>query len=447
MERASIFHTHIDCSNGLSAQSFYQVCRDLAEEMRAEAAKTDERILHKLLENVGLLYHKDGVLLAVDNQELWIDRIQQEQQQSLRRPTDDDSNDQHCLSRSVLTSALGALTLCFPEHDEPSKAESPSAILRLAGESIYFSIVGSFWWFNLLGIGTSVSCSPVPCSPSQLSKRPKLLKGMTVKFVEDAQAVEVTHGGVAVLRVLLANCLEDFSKVGHPALKFFYVASALGSATIAVGERAHPVEDCKALIRVSAEQSGIQNDDFVRPDLWNVDRNLSLLETNIDDMTAEHLAFAMELLIQHTGVADCWITPITMKKGRGAHMLHCLCRNERCADVLQVIFRHCTTIGVRVQNHKTGLSRVALRRSALTVPILISLGSGVEALQRPIDCKLAYLGAEVVSIKAEFDQCKQISLESGGTLTLQRIHELAIQKARSGLLQFPMGSPDGVADA
>jgi uncharacterized protein (DUF111 family) len=33
------------------------------------------------------------------------------------------------------------------------------------------------------------------------------------------------------------------------------------------------------------------------PHLWNVDRNLVLLETNIDDMTAEQLGFATEQLL------------------------------------------------------------------------------------------------------------------------------------------------------
>ncbi len=70
----------------------------------------------------------------------------------------------------------------------------------------------------------------------------------------------------------------------------------------------------------------------------------TLLECNIDDMTAEHLAFTCEVLINN-GALDVWQTPIVMKKGRSGIKLSVLCDNE--LDFIPLIFKHTTTNGIR----------------------------------------------------------------------------------------------------
>lgn len=71
-------------------------------------------------------------------------------------------------------------------------------------------------------------------------------------------------------------------------------------------------------------------------------------ECNIDDMTAEELAFAAERLMEE-GAKDVTLTPVVMKKGRPATMLTVMIpdeedEKERMADL---IFRYTTTIGIR----------------------------------------------------------------------------------------------------
>ena len=70
------------------------------------------------------------------------------------------------------------------------------------------------------------------------------------------------------------------------------------------------------------------------------------LSCNLDDMTAEAVAFAMETLLE-AGALDVWTTPITMKKSRLGTMLSLLCREEDSQRMAELLFRHTTTIGVR----------------------------------------------------------------------------------------------------
>ena len=74
--------------------------------------------------------------------------------------------------------------------------------------------------------------------------------------------------------------------------------------------------------------------------------NVLELSCNLDDMTAEAIAFAMETLLK-AGALDVWTTPITMKKSRLGTMLSLLCREEDSQRMAELLFRHTTTIGVR----------------------------------------------------------------------------------------------------
>ena len=70
------------------------------------------------------------------------------------------------------------------------------------------------------------------------------------------------------------------------------------------------------------------------------------LACNIDDMTAEELAFAQERLFA-AGALDVYFTNIGMKKSRPGIMLTCMCRAEQRDDLLACLFRHTTSLGIR----------------------------------------------------------------------------------------------------
>jgi uncharacterized protein (DUF111 family) len=71
-----------------------------------------------------------------------------------------------------------------------------------------------------------------------------------------------------------------------------------------------------------------------------------LLEANVDDVTGETLAFAIDALLE-AGAHDAWVTPIVMKKGRPAHTVSVLVEPSLAADLRAVLVRETGTMGVR----------------------------------------------------------------------------------------------------
>lgn len=81
--------------------------------------------------------------------------------------------------------------------------------------------------------------------------------------------------------------------------------------------------------------------------------DLVLLETNIDDQPAEQLAYVAEQSLHH-GALDVWHTPIIMKKGRPALLLAVLAHAQDEQELVTLLMRETTTLGVRrrvVQRH------------------------------------------------------------------------------------------------
>ena len=90
--------------------------------------------------------------------------------------------------------------------------------------------------------------------------------------------------------------------------------------------------------------------------------SITELSCNLDDMTGEELGFAMEQLLEG-GALDVYTTAIGMKKNRPATMLTVLCRSEQKENMVRLIFRHTTTLGIR----EAEFTRYTLQRHMETV--------------------------------------------------------------------------------
>ncbi|MBQ8287890.1 MAG: nickel pincer cofactor biosynthesis protein LarC [Clostridia bacterium] len=86
------------------------------------------------------------------------------------------------------------------------------------------------------------------------------------------------------------------------------------------------------------------------------------LSCNVDDMTAEEIAFAMEQLFAG-GALEVYTVPIGMKKSRPGTLICVMCQSEVREAIVGLIFRHTSTIGIR----ETQTVRYVLDRKITTV--------------------------------------------------------------------------------
>ena len=73
-----------------------------------------------------------------------------------------------------------------------------------------------------------------------------------------------------------------------------------------------------------------------------------VLEANVDDVTGEILGTTLGALLA-AGAFDAWVTPVTGKKGRPAHVVSVLCDISAVDRLRQVLADETGTLGVRAQ--------------------------------------------------------------------------------------------------
>ena len=145
--------------------------------------------------------------------------------------------------------------------------------------------------------------------------------------------------------------------------------------------------------------------------------DLSMLETNVDDMAAELFGYVQERLFD-LGARDVWFTPIQMKKNRPATMISAIVPAELEASAIGLLLRETSTLGVRVRP----LSRYEAEREVVHVET--SLGS--------VPVKVKRLDGTTVGVAPEYEACRAIALERG--LPLQEVYRLVQREAGEKLL-------------
>ncbi|TAJ45723.1 nickel pincer cofactor biosynthesis protein LarC [Methanofollis fontis] len=123
---------------------------------------------------------------------------------------------------------------------------------------------------------------------------------------------------------------------------------------------------------------------------------VDLLETNVDDVTGEVLAHAMECLFA-AGARDVSVIPATMKKGRAGHLVRVVCRPADSARLSTMMATELGTLGVRCISSVHRLT--AERRMVLVT-------TEYAGERREIAVKVASLEGSVYSVKAESDEVR-----------------------------------------
>lgn len=246
-------------------------------------------------------------------------------------------------------------------------------------------VVGAIWGFLELGV-EEVRCGlirtgdgsvhaahgllPVP-APATL----KLLEGHRVSPGPDGAGELVTPTGAALVRVLSA---------GPPPDSFIPVRSGFGAGTKDFVGRANALRI--VLADVDPDAATGQREDLV------------MLSCDIDDMSPEYLAAAVEDL-RTAGALDVVLLSAAMKKGRMGTRVELLCRSEDASRFERALLEDTTTIGVR----RARVSRLALPRREVAVDVL---GHSVRI-------KVVTLPGGANSLKPEFDDVRQAALATG----------------------------------
>ena len=129
------------------------------------------------------------------------------------------------------------------------------------------------------------------------------------------------------------------------------------------------------------------------------------LSCNLDDCTGEAIGFAMERLLD-AGALDVYWTSVGMKKNRPGILLTCMCRPLDREKMVELLFRHTTTLGVR----ESAFRRYTLSRESKTI----------QTPDGDIRVKVS-TGYGVAREKPEFEDLAKIARKTGKSLSeLQR---------------------------
>lgn len=186
----------------------------------------------------------------------------------------------------------------------------------------------------------------------------------------------------------------------HFATKFGSMpAMRVNAIGYGMGKKDFEAANCvRAILGETEVTAGGQGEEACRK---QVDReDIFELSCNVDDMTGEEIGFAMERLFE-AGARDVYTVPIGMKKNRPGILIRTLCTEEKKEGIVETIFKHTTTIGIR----ECAMKRYVLSRSVETV----------ETPGGTIHRKISE-GYGTKREKAEFEDLARIAREQGISL-------------------------------
>ncbi|MHA2347454.1 MAG: nickel pincer cofactor biosynthesis protein LarC2, partial [Candidatus Hodarchaeales archaeon] len=137
---------------------------------------------------------------------------------------------------------------------------------------------------------------------------------------------------------------------------------------------------------------------------------ITVLETNVDDVDGETLGYLFDILYEKNLVLDLAIISTISKKNRPGYLIHSIVEPSKANDVIKILSRELGTLGVRVSS---GFRHIIPRKIKT---YQIDIKSGLEQVQY----KQGFIGSEIISEKIEFEDLKRLALKEGITLKEMR---------------------------
>ena len=146
---------------------------------------------------------------------------------------------------------------------------------------------------------------------------------------------------------------------------------------------------------------------------WESDQ-VVVLETNIDDATAEVLGHALEKAMR-MGALDAFHAPVQMKKNRPGVLFTVVCQEADADDLTEMLLVETTAFGVR--------RTVADRRKLSREVVVVRTEHG------HVQVKVGRLGDRVVQASPEFESCRSVAAMAGVPLREVMADALAAWRA------------------
>ncbi len=146
---------------------------------------------------------------------------------------------------------------------------------------------------------------------------------------------------------------------------------------------------------------------------------VTVIETNIDDMNPQIYEYLMDELFSR-GALDVYLTQVIMKKTRPAVKLSVLCESDKKNDLIDIILKETTSIGVRYFETQ----RVTMDREVKEFSIKYG----------KVRLKTSRMGKSLVKCSPEFEDCRKIAQETGLPLR-EIIDEVQSSAQRKGKRQ------------
>jgi pyridinium-3,5-bisthiocarboxylic acid mononucleotide nickel chelatase len=203
---------------------------------------------------------------------------------------------------------------------------------EVGGHDAVIDIVGTVAALEVLGVD-EVTASAVATGTGTVRSAHGILPNPSPAAVRLLEGIP-TYGratGVELTTPTGAALLAGLSTSFGPMPAMVVAASGFGGGASELDE----LPNCTQVVIGQGDGAGIGRGQPA----W-------VLETNLDDVTGEQLAYAVAATLG-AGAFDAWVSPVTMKKGRPGHVLHVLTDASHLDGLRHVIHFTTGTFGVR----------------------------------------------------------------------------------------------------
>ena len=226
------------------------------------------------------------------------------------------------------------------------------------------------WVCSPLNVGGgTVKCAhgtlpvPAPATVELLKDAPVFSSGPMVELV--------TPTGAAIVRTLVSRYAS------FPAMK-------IDKAGYGAGSRDFP--EHPNVLRLTIGEAAAT--------AANPSETITVLEANLDDLSPQVLAYAIEQLLT-AGAVDVFSVPAQMKKGRPGTLLTVLCKPGDADRLTKIVFSETTTLGVRRRDEQR---QVLSRR-----------WEQIETSWGPVRIKIGSMNGTVSNYAPEYEDCRALA--------------------------------------